>query len=111
MPCTISGVAAKLPANTGEDVAYEFPEAQRRYVAERPPRLFPHHKTQAAEAPEGRAHGGMDDYQRRGMGPDTDHAAHGAPAARRWLADARHPQLVLARIRQSCRLLAAFAGL
>ena len=51
------------------------------------------------------------DHQCRGMGPDADHAAHGAHAAGRRLADARHPELVLARIRQPRRLLAAVAGL
>ena len=66
---------------------------------------------QAAQAAEGRAHGGVDHHQCRGMGPDADHAAHGADAAGRRLADARHPELVLARIRQSRRLLAAAAGL
>jgi hypothetical protein len=42
---------------------------------------------------------------------DPDHAAHGVDAAGRRLADAGHPELVLARIRQPGRLLAAVAGL
>src|SRR4029078_725344 len=74
-----------------EDVAYEFSEAQRGHAAEGPARLLRHHKTQAAEAPEGGAHGGMDDHQCRGMGPDTDNGAHGAHAARRPLGDDAHP--------------------
>ena len=65
----------------------------------------------AAQAAEGRAHGGVDHHQCRGMGPDPDHAAHGVDAAGRRLADARHSELVLARIRQPRRLLAAAAGL
>ena len=61
--------------------------------------------------PKRRAHGGVDHHQCRGMGPDPDHAAHGVDAAGRRLADARHSELVLARIRQPGRLLAAVAGL
>ncbi len=50
--------------------------------------LFRHRPAQAAQAAEGRAHGGVDYHQCRGMGPDPDHAAHGAVAAGRRLTDA-----------------------
>ena len=88
----------------------EFPQTRRRHAAERPPRLFTDRQAQAAEAAERRAHGGLDRHQCRGMGPDADHAAHGLDAAGRRFADARHSELVLARIRQPGRLLAAVAG-
>src|SRR5215475_14690287 len=114
MACTISGPTAKLPADTKKNprnATYEFPEAIRRHVAERPSRLFRHNQAQAAEAAERRAHGGVDYHQCRGMGPDPDHAAYRAHTAGRRLADAGHPELVLARIRQPCRFLAPAAGL
>src|SRR5688572_15133157 len=69
-------------------------------------RLFAHHPAQAAQAARRRAHGGVDHRQRRGVGHRPDHAAHRAHPAGGRRADARHPELVLARVRQPGGLLA-----
>src|SRR5258708_3595168 len=76
------------------------------YAADRPHRLFGDYRAPGAETSRRRPHGDLGDRQRRGMGPQGHHAAHGADATCRRRADARYPQLVLARIRQSRRLLA-----
>ena len=62
------------------------------------------------EAAGRRAHGGVVHRQRRGMGHPVADAAHGADAAGRRRAVARHPELGLARIRQPRRLLAHAEG-
>src|SRR5215471_4041350 len=79
---------------TSKDRAeHEFSQARCRHVAERTSLLFRHSQAQAAEVAQGRAHGGVDRHQCRGMGSDADHAAHGADAACRWFADAGYPEL------------------
>ena len=64
----------------------------------------------APQAAGRRPHGGVGDRQRRGVGPAQTDAAHRHDAAGRRLADARHPQLGLARVRQPRRLLAHARG-
>ena len=54
--------------------------------------------------------GGLGDRQCRGMGSDAADAAYRADAAGRRRADARHPELGLARIRQPGRVLAHARG-
>src|SRR6476660_1582657 len=98
MACTISRVAAKLPADriVLKETAYEFSQARRWYVAQRSSQLLRDYQTQAAEAAQGGAHGGLDHHKCRGMGPDADHAARRAHASCRWFTDARYSELVLA---------------
>src|SRR5579862_9883547 len=113
-PCTTFRAPARLAARYNKNRSRnvdEFPEACGRHAAERPPLLHPHHRAQAAQAAERRAHGGVDHHQCRGVGSDPDDAAYRADATGRRLADARYSELVLARIRQPGRLLAAVADL
>src|SRR5918992_4316077 len=55
--------------------------ASGRYEATRENRLFADHPARAAQASRGRAHGGLDHRQRRGMGHRAADAAHRAHAA------------------------------
>ena len=75
-------------------------------AADRTPRLFRDRRAQAVEAARRGAAGGLGHRQCRGMGPEGDDAAHRADPAGRRRADARHPELGLARIRQPGRVLA-----
>ena len=104
-----AAVPASAPEQAGDHAMNDPPSASRMLptdridysaIAERP----------ALQAARRRAHGDLGDRQRRGVGPDGHHAAHGADSAGRRLADARHPELVLARIRQPRRLLAHSQG-
>ncbi len=75
-------------------------------AAERTPGLLRNSRAQAAGAARRGANRGVGHRQCRGMGPQGNDAAHRLDAAGRRRADARHPELGMARIRQPGRLLA-----
>src|SRR4051812_25620908 len=91
------------PANNGLEPS--LPPA-RSDAAERAPALFADRAAAEAATARRRAGGGLGHRQRRGVEREGADAAHGADAAGRRLADARHPELGVARVRQPGRHLA-----
>ena len=73
-----------------------FPKPAVGMLLERPPRLFRDHQTQAAEVAEGARMVVWTITNVEEWDPTQTDAAHGAHASGRWLADARHSELVLA---------------
>ena len=96
-----------LPASGGGLGGASPPRSKRiDDAADRAPRLFRDSPKAAARPARRGAAGGVGHRQCRGMGHQRDDAAHRVDPAGRRLADARHPELGVARIRQPGRLLA-----
>ncbi len=88
----------------------ETPERRPAHAADRAYQLRADRGTKTADPAGWRAHGGLGDRQCRGVGPGGADAAHRAHPAGGRLAEPRHPQLGVARIRQPGRVLALRRG-